>query len=146
MKIRPKTEHQADSALPTVTVLPPLRCGEQVGSSLHDVCGARATWVRIAPGAAPLGFRCDAHKRADDRKAVDDFNLLRIAIKLDVIFAGTSFVPGLAHTEAFERLCRAVEGVGGLVNLHEIRSYVGRYAPAQAPPVAPSRGKRTRGW
>jgi hypothetical protein len=131
------------TAIPRVSVLPPIRCGHQLDDSALSACGASARWMRIGFGGHCFGFRCDDHKRDNDSPLPAAFAIRHVSVKADLVFAGTTFVPELAEREGVELARRGAESVGGLLNLHDVRSYVGQWT-APAPPAGGngSRGDR----
>ena len=133
MTLRNKVTSAEREPLPTWRVVAPLRCAHPLGSSSHRVCETRAAWMRIPNHGAHALFFCDAHQRPGDRRIPPTFDVRRVSVRLEVVFTGTSCYTAFAHQEAYERLARAVEAAGGLVNLHEIRSDVGHYDPDGAP-------------
>lgn len=116
--------------IPRVRILPPLRCGEHVGSTPIDVCGKSARYQRSTVSGLVSSFACDEHRRPDDKPLPIEFTLRHVTVTCDAVFAGASFVPNVAELEALEQLRRGVESVGGLLNLHDVRSHIGLYTAA----------------
>jgi hypothetical protein len=125
-------------SVPRFTVMPMPRCWERLGNSPVDICGAPAGWARPARGALTRGFFCDRHKRDGDVPIAEGFIARRVTLRVEVLLAGTALGPAEAHVEAVERLMRVVEAAGGLLNLHDVSSTLGRYDPP-----APSGGQKS---
>lgn len=126
--------------VPRFLVRPKLRCFHRDPDLPTFVCGRDAVWKRPPSGGLPGGFFCAVHSTADDTP-IDDEALFRLVhVTVDVLFAGVSFNPSVAQSEALSQLERAVEGAGGVINLHACRSEVGRGQPQ--PPVGPQRPGR----
>lgn len=119
--------------VPQFHMRPPLRCFARLENSPGTICAAAAAWERPASSASPGGFFCDAHRGPGDTNIPDAALFRRVGITLEVWFAGVSFTAGLAQAEALSRVERAIEDVGGLVNLVACRSEVGRLRPAPPP-------------
>jgi hypothetical protein len=132
---------RAVHSVPEFLIMPTPRCCLRLGNSAVDVCGAVAAWARPARGALPAEFFCDRHRGPTDQPITQGFLARRVTLRVEVLIAGTSLRPAEAHLEAVERLMRVVEAAGGLMNLHDVSSVVGRYTPP-APPRAktPPRG------
>ena len=121
-------------------IFQPPRCHELVGQHCSIPCGSLASWVRPGVGELPSGYFCDSHRQIDDRPIPAEFLLRRVSVVVEVSIAAASMLPGLAQHEAVERVRQAVEGAGGLFNLHTVTSTVGRYRP----PADAGKGKGGR--
>ena len=115
--------------VPRFAVLPPLRCCQQDPDCLSGICGELATWQRPGLARAGTAFFCDYHRNAIDVPIAGELVFRRVSITIEAVFAGTSPIPGLARTEALERLEKAVQHAGGLISIQAATDVVGRYAP-----------------
>lgn len=125
-----------------LVALPMIRCYQQLRNSEIGICGEQAYFERLSNAGFQNGFYCAAHTRAGDRPIAPEVLLRRVSIVLEVSFAGTSPIPSMAHAEALYRLERCVETAGGLLNLTNVTSVMGRYTPPPAP--AKGRGRRPK--
>ena len=67
-------------------------------------------------------FFCRQHAQPGDRPIAGELAIRVVTLQLDIVIAGVVLSPLNAHAEADRRLRTAVEGIGGLVNLHAVRS------------------------
>jgi hypothetical protein len=105
------------SDVPIVNVIPPLRCQFERKNSGGVLCGKSAARMRHAAGESQVQYFCSEHARARDVAIPESGEFLRVRLAVDVTFAGASWLPGVATTEALERLRLAVEAAGGILNL-----------------------------
>jgi hypothetical protein len=94
--------------------------------------------MRIAGEGSCVGFFCELHRQPGDVPIAPPFIFRRVAVTLEVLFAGTSSNATLAQIEAVSRLEQAVQAAGGVINLHSARSTVGRYVAPASPPRKPA--------
>jgi hypothetical protein len=120
------------------TTRPPLRCCQQLPDSEPGICGGFASLQRVNSSNLQIGFYCAEHGQDGDTPIAAVVTFRRVAVTLEVFFAGTSPIPALAQAEALRRLEDAVERAGGLLNLSAVTSVVGRYTP----PPPPAKGRR----
>lgn len=120
------------------TILPPLRCYQQLPDSEPGICGEPACQQRVTAGGLQIGFYCAKHTRPGDTPIATTVTFRRVSVALEIVFAGTSPIPALAQAEALRRVELAVEQAGGLLNLSAVTSAIGRYTV----PPAPERGRR----
>lgn len=113
------------------TIVPQLRCSEPNDNPNQIFCGAPATRMGSRSTAEGSRFFCDAHARPDDRPIEGELAIRVVTLQVDIVIAGVVPYPHIAHAEADRRLRGAVEGIGGLVNLHGVRSQLARWT---APP------------
>lgn len=83
-------------------------------------------------------FFCRDHARPGDRPITGELAIRVVTLQVDIVIAGVVPHQNIAHTEADRRLRAAVEGIGGLVNLHAVRSELVRWT-VQAPSGEPNR-------
>ena len=91
---------------------------------------------RVGAGA----FFCDAHRRGDNVPIAPTAPYRRVRLTVEVLMGGASWMPSAAHLEAVARLERAVDAVGGWLDVKLVTSTIGcpsRAAVRRAPPVRP---------
>lgn len=115
--------------VPMFAVCPPLRCGFPVDPLNFAFCGELAYWQRPGGEFDPVRFFCQKHRLAGDEPIPEYTMFRRITLTIDVVFAGVTLRQREAELEAFGRLQALLEAHGGLVNLHQVRSDVGRRRP-----------------
>lgn len=91
----------------------------------------------------PCEFFCDEHRRPGVVPLSRTAPFRRVTLHLEVLIAAAELTPAAAHSEAVKTVLDAVALVGGVPNLVNITSTVGRIAVPQ-PSGAPnaSQGRR----
>lgn len=115
------------------TIMPPLRCSYVEETPDRNFCGAHARYMRAPSPDEGSRFVCAAHRGTNDVPIAGELAIRVVTLNVEVLFAGVVPSPRIALLEALMRLNQAVEGVGGLVNLHGATSQLGRWTPPQAP-------------
>jgi hypothetical protein len=118
--------------LPTCAIRPPARCYQEVGGSELAICGRIAKWKR--PGSAFFEdeYFCDEHHNSGDVLITGAHAIRRVRLSVDVLLAGVNTAAPIAQTEAVARIEAAVRTIGGVLDIHGVRSSIVRYA---APPA-----------
>lgn len=118
---------------PRFQAVPTPRCCAITSSSPIVICNRPATWKGLVEVGGVTPVWCDAHKPAFAEKADGVLRVRRVAVVCQIVL--TSAVDGehMAKAEAMARLARAVEHVGGLVNLHSVSAQTGFWR-APTPP------------
>lgn len=119
-----------DSGVFHVDIRP--RCFATEGPDGFVVCGELAAWLRPSASGIPDGYYCDRHKVSGDEPIPDSYVITRVTLRLEVVFSGTSWRPGVAKAEALERARAAVERAGGVLNILQLSHQFGRYTPPPA--------------
>lgn len=101
---------------------PPLRCHEPIGGRLDRRCGELAVYMVLSHSEAEPLFFCHAHGAPAMMPIAGELRIRLVTLRVDVLFAGMPGGGQPAHREAFERMERAVQAAGGLLNLHDTRS------------------------
>jgi hypothetical protein len=117
---------------PRFLVVPPMRCWHQRGHPPTAPCGLVASWMQPGDREGYFGFRCGLHRLYDDVRIEPGLPFRLITVTLDVLLAAIGEDEARAHAEVVARLEQTIQRLGGLVNLHVVRSVVGRPA-TQAP-------------
>lgn len=107
----------------------PVRCHHAGGSPELPACGALATVVRPSSNGIPHGYFCAQHALPGDAPIASSRVEIRVSVSAEITLTGTSFIGPAARAEAVERLRLAVEQLGGVFSLHDVRAVVGRYEP-----------------
>jgi hypothetical protein len=131
--------------VPEFQIQPPLRCFHKPIVSPADACAAPARWLRGGPNEPAHGFFCDAHRETGDVPIPPSFLFRRVAVTVQVLFSGASLFPVIAEAEALAKLRGAVEGVGGVMNLHALTSVLGRHTAPRAPDASRVDERRPKG-
>jgi len=122
------------SDVPSFVVCPPLRCCRQLIDSPLSTCGSDAQWQRPGKaGQAPQYF-CSQHRGKDDVPIAGPRLIRLVRLQVEVLYAGTSSVPAIAHAEALAQLESAVTASRGMLSINAATSVVGRYEPQPPPP------------
>lgn len=116
------------SDAPEFHVKPTIRCFHRDPDRSPAACARQARWMRPGASSVPSGYFCDEHVSPGDVPIPATVIFRRVSVQLEVLFSATDFSPGMAQAEAVAALERAVERVGGVINLHTVTSVVGRYA------------------
>lgn len=111
----------------------PLRCHEPFGNIGRAFCGAPAVAMRPLNGWHAPGYFCEKHARPDDQPIPPERVYRRVQLVAEILLAGASFQPGPAELDALSRTITAIESVGGIVNLLQVSSQIGR-----TPPLGPA--------
>lgn len=117
---------------PIFNVPIPLRCCQDFGNSGRAFCGAPAVSMRPANGSTLPRYFCEKHARPSDLEIPAERHFRRVQIIIEVLVAGTTAAPGLAELDALSRTISAIESIGGICNLFQVTSQIGRTA-GQAP-------------
>jgi len=112
---------------PVFLVRPIFRCCEPVENSPRRRCARPAPWSSPADTPRHITFRCDDHKRENDRPVELDALFRRVSITAEILYSGISMDQTAAIAEALATLELAVEQSGGLLNLHTTHSAIGRW-------------------
>lgn len=128
--------------VPGFKVPVPVRCFEPTGSRQLPTCGELAGWTRPSTNGVPVGYFCHRHRQPGDEPIAGEHLENRVRLTVEITIAGTSWGMREARSEALERLRLAIEGVHGLISLHQITSTVGRSAPEPADSAKPGNGGR----
>lgn len=123
--------------VPDFAARAPIGCCYRSESRDNAVCGLQAGWTRYGVADHFPRYFCAKHRASKDVPISGAPLVRRVSVTLEVVLTGVSFLPAIAHAEAVRRLELAVASAGGVINLHAVRSVVGRYA-GQAPAGAQS--------
>jgi hypothetical protein len=110
-------------------LVPRLRCFEQVAIRDGGICGRPARWMRIDRAVLRPTYFCDTHRKAADEVIPADAPFRRVRLTVEVLMAGASWTPAIAHAEAVERLERVVRAGGGWLDVKMVTSTSGRASP-----------------
>jgi hypothetical protein len=92
-------------------------------------CGAPATSKRPGSQWFAEQFFCAAHAQPIDVPIAGERVFRRVRLSADVLFAAVDANPPMAQAEALERLERAIEAVGGLLDVSRVTSGFVRWTP-----------------
>lgn len=120
---------------PRFQAVPTPRCSAITSSSPLAICNRPATWKGLIDVGGVTPVWCDVHKPAFADKADGVLRVRRVAVVGQMVFTSAVETEHLARAEALARLVRAVQGVGGLVNLHSVTAQTGFW---RVPPGAGS--------
>jgi len=116
--------------VPAVAVCPQIRCYARQGSALGSLCGAPARWRRPGRLWFEDAFFCDAHRSESDLAIAGDVVVRRVRLSVDVLMTGASMTAPEAQIEAGRQLERAVESIGGRLEVTGVHSQPVRYPAA----------------
>lgn len=119
--------------VPEFTVRPPLRCFGLRKDQPGVPCARPAIWQRRAVHGFEPAYFCDDCRQPTDEPIAETPVFRRVQVMCEVLFSGTSLLERTALREAVGQLERAVEAAGGVLNVHDYRSAVGRHAAPAAP-------------
>ena len=104
----------------------PARCAHWLDPAGTSVCGNLA--VASRPGVRLIAdrFFCAAHRVDSDVEIPADRVVRRVRVAALIDFAAVVPSAGLGQTEAVKRLQDAVTAAGGVLNVLEVSSTVGR--------------------
>lgn len=125
---------------PVFTVRPRLRCFGRSASSTGLRCGKPAAWMSALPVDGEYLYRCQDCRENGDTPIPVDPVFRRVQVELEVLISAAALKHGPAVREALDALEAAITQAGGVLNLHEARSVIGRYSPP-----APLRRRRPVG-
>jgi hypothetical protein len=111
------------------SVLPPLRCFLPIGSSGQTWCGEPALWMQMNESPYRTLFLCDRHHGEVDQPIAGEIIVPRVTFRLDIAFAGVTFIENAARIEAWRRLEGAVERAGGQITIHAASFAIGHWRP-----------------
>lgn len=114
-------------------VAPPLRCCWTRGGRPGAVCGDRAYWEGIHQDSGAIGFWCDQHRLRTDTPIAGEREIRRVCLTVQVYVTAVDPRPLDAHAEVLELVDREVRRLGGVLNLVDVTSEVGRgtFQPAR---------------
>lgn len=111
------------------TVRPPLRCFGRSGILAETLCGKPASWMIPTGNGLDPRFFCDDCRPPNAQPVHDAAPFRRVTVQLEIFLAGATYPPSSAHWEAVELVMRAIEAVGGVGNLRDVTSAIGRCEP-----------------
>ena len=129
--------------MPTFTIVPPPRCQAPRSGAPSLTCGEPARWATPASRLFLETYVCDRHRTPMDVEIPKTVIFRRVRVEVVVDFFGVSLHGGTAQAEAVSRLEEAVRAVGGVPNLLNVSSTIGRGAVTVTP--SPASAKQGRG-
>jgi hypothetical protein len=123
----------------TFAVNPKLRCCFHFDDR-GSVCAEFALFERRGAVSTTARFFCKAHHRADDVEIRGAQMYRRVHLQVEVYLAGTEDDARAAQRGAYDRVERAVRGIGGALGIIAITSEIG-HSPTQA-----VMGRRVARW
>lgn len=126
----------------TLHVAPPLRCSSVNRQAGNAFCGELARWERRNAAGEFVGFFCDDHSFSGDVPIDGEHVFRRVRLTAHVYVAGITSIQTLAVAEAVERFEKAVRDMGGVLDVIQTGSEIGRgkfQAPRSRP--KPVKGK-----
>lgn len=128
---------------PNFQLAPPPRCSHQASSTPMIFCGRRASWAKVGERGLVSAFACDEHRDRGDVPIPASYEFRRVSVTVNALLCAVALDRGIAQAEAVYLLTGGVERAGGLANLVDVHSVIGRYA--SPPPEAAPIGVRRRG-
>jgi len=105
-------------------------------------CGAPAVQLLRGNHWFDDAFRCAKHAESGGVALSAPVAVRRVRMRVDVLLAGVTMNDPAARGEAVARLQSAVAAIGGIVEVEDVRSAVGRYAAPAGPGGQASSGGR----
>lgn len=107
-------------------VAPPLRCCARLESRPEELCGCLAHWRSPAADEPIVRVWCDQHRKPGDEAIGGELRFRRVVLTVQVYLAGVDDGGKVAQAEAYDMLERQVRRLGGVLNLLEATSEIGR--------------------
>lgn len=107
-------------------VAPPLRCCARLESRPDELCGCLAHWRTPVADQRIDRVWCDQHKNPGDQVIAGELPFRRVVLTVQVYLAGTDERAPVAQNEAYDMLERQVRRLGGVLNLVDATSEIGR--------------------
>jgi hypothetical protein len=114
--------------VPEFGVAVKVRCHERSENPQRLACGAIARWIRPSGNMFETSFFCEEHRQDGDELLPAAFTFRRVRVAADVLIAAASSDRASSQVEAAQTLAAAIGNVGGVLEVKEILSTVGRWA------------------